>query len=347
MTEIPESLGALLKMADGVDGETIVFGGKDEIVAASPFARKRYPFLLFNGTETFEDLFWGIIKHGMSDAETLRVSPYNYYHMIKVSRLANDCLDFRKSYHTQEGGVAEFVCHHRRWGEWSAQLRVDIGRLAGRSGDYYTPQPDRVADALDSLSEAATLSALIDRLPIGVIVTGEGGMARWANTAAHAALRGAFPLDLSEDGHLHHQNPDIAARLAGAIATASRALQGSVTLSVGGGLLVSVSPGTSPGSALVLLPPHSRDDTIRACLVSLGLPPSIATTALAVVEAGGPAEAALATGKTRGTIRRQLTDAYNALGDMGVKSQRALAHLIGQIAAIQPHRQPNTWGHAP
>lgn len=345
MADIPDALGGLLKVAERVGGEVIVFDHQDKIAYACPRMRERYQFL--EDGDTFEDLFWGIIKCGMSDAETLRISPYDYFKMIRVSRRANDRLDFTKSYRT-DAGIADLLCHHRRAGEWSAQLRVDVSRLTSGGGDYYTPSPDCVAEVSVALAEAATLSALVDRLPTGVVVTDAAGKIRWMNAAASAALDTGH-LVIS-DGYLHHRDPSVAVRLADAVADASRAECDSFTVSLGDSP-VSVSHGVEAGTALVLLPPTPCDHAALACLRSLGLSPAIAETALAVVQAGGPAEAAEVTGKALTTIRRQLTRAYDALGgSLGIKSQRALAHLIGQIAAIQPWRQPIqpiTWGHAP
>ncbi len=351
-SDIPSAFDGLLRMADEVDGEVVVFNPCDEIVYASGLFKNRYSFLSFNGRDTFNDLFNGIVRNGMSDAETLNVSPEEYFNMVLVSRKANHYLDFRKTY-KNESGFANLLCHHRRFDQWSAQVRVDIERIMGRCGDYYTPLPDRVADAAASIGEAAALSALVDRLPIGVLVVTESGKLRWANAAAYDALRDGEPLTLADDGRLHHPDAATAARLTQAIATAAHAVRGSVTFHADGGSLVSVSSGVTPGTALVLLPPDASDDAVLECLRALGLTPAIAEVAFAVVNAGGPAEAALVIGKKPDTIKRQLARVYAAFGDsLGVRSQRALAHLVMQVAAVQARPGQSfhpylPWGSAP
>lgn len=327
--DTPDALRDLVALAEPSDGETIVFRADDRIAFASPAAHRRYPFADL-GAGSFDSLYWATLQHGVMAPAALRMDAADYLTMAKAVRRANDALDFQKAY---EGD--RLLCHHRRLPNgWSIQVRVALTSpcLRGTAG---TEQPLTLLQAMHHARAAARLRAALDQLPVGVLVVDRLGRIVWRNAAAGDALGEARALT-DDDGALRLTDPIAHAAFAlalGGVLAGQR--QQYVACPDGDRVrLLSLSRAALPGEALVLLAPiDPPDGSVVDALTTLGLSPAEAQIALAVGGGDGPAAVAEATGKQVSTVRRQLATAYAKLSPT-VTSQRALARLVHQVAAI-------------
>ncbi|WP_143266467.1 helix-turn-helix transcriptional regulator [Azospirillum oryzae] len=334
--EAPAAFGELLELSRVLGGETMLFMPDDRIGFVSDNVRSRYPFFGFPDGATFPDLYWSIVHTGMSTAESLVVPPADYLAMIVNSRRANPVLDFRKRYQV-EGSAVDLQCHHRALPDgWTAQVRVDVAQLRVR-GWVAGTAPRSVFEMLNTVHETERFEALLNRLSLGVAIVGRDRSVRWANAAARFALLGGLGCTV-QDGRLVALDAAADIRLGELVqAAADHGRGGFLGMpSASNPTMVSVGAGLSVGDAVILIPPPAPvEAVVRDALGTLGLSPGQCDVALSIVTAGGPAEAAASTGRAYATVRKQLVRIYAVLGlSFGVTSQRALAHLIGQVASI-------------
>lgn len=334
--ETPDAFSEMLELASFLGGEAMLFAPDDRIGFVTDSVRERYPFFSFPDGACFQDLFWSIVRTGMSTAESLVVPAADYLAMVVTSRRANPVLDFRKRYRVDCGSI-DLLCHHRTLPDgWTAQVRVDVSQLQMR-GWIVGAAPKSVIEMLNTVHETERFEALLNRLSLGVAVVGRERSLRWANAAARFALLGGVGCTV-QDGRLIALDAAADIRLGELVQEAAdHGRSGFVGIpSATNPTMVSVGAGLSAGDAVILIPPAApMEAVVRDALGTLGLSPGQCDVALSVVTAGGPAEAAASTGRAYATVRKQLVRIYAVLGlNFGVTSQRALAHLIGQVASI-------------
>lgn len=328
--DMPDALRDLVALSEPLDGETIVFRADDRIAFASPAAAHRYPFLDL-GDASYETLYWSTLQHGLTSPDAMRMDATAYLAMAQNARRTNDALDFQKAY-----GATRLLCHHRRLPDgWSAQVRVTLTSPRLR-GVVDTNQPINLLQAMQHAQNATRLRVALDHLPVGVLFVAATGRIVWCNAAATDALREARAI--SDDGG-RLRLTDLIARTAFAVALAGvLAGQRQQYVACPDGdrtRLLSVSRAALPEEALVLLAPvDAPDGSVIEALSALGLSPAEAQIAFAVGAGDGPAAVAEATGKQVSTVRRQLATVYEKLSPTRVTSQRALARLVSQVAAI-------------
>lgn len=318
--------------ASGIDGvlgdakiigaDTIVFGSDDKVFFVTDGVRCLYPFVDFNVTQTFDSVYWSAISHSV-DVATMPVAPDDYLIMTRTARRVYQSLDFRKDYRERS-----LLCRHLRLSSGqSAQIRIDTAALPDVVALAETI-PDTVSAMLAVVRELTRVAAVLNCLPVGVAVVSLSGAPVWANQSARQALEQGW-LSLDDDG--------------GLVTPAGEALSAMVRWVVDQGQVVyrstpaavlSISPGPSGETALLLLSARYERAAADACLRDLGLTPALSRAALDVVEFGGAAEAAAATGQNAKTLYRQLSRAFERLEPMGVSSQTGMARLVGNIAAV-------------
>lgn len=341
---LPSHAIDLIQSAENAGGAVLVFDREDRIIGANQEQRRIMPCNAYGPDDTYGSLFWSLHRAGLTGNKGAKADPEAWLANTIAARHSSPNLDFVNSY--PWGRM--LVSHLRLDDGTSIQARLDM-KASGIDryfGDYDAGLGVMLAVRVQR--EMRGLQSALNNLGLAVALVDSAGTPIHQNVSFGELLEAADGLTLASDGSVMALDgcDDLVLRqtlehvATGAVPSCHVPLR----RSGGSPLIMAVSAGTLPGTAVLAVARDGEDDReIAAVLMrAFDLSP-VEAEVLAALGAGlSVKEIAQRRGVTEGTTYLQVKAVKVALErfEFAATDLATLASLVTRIAAITRAPRP-------
>lgn len=347
MSDLPSSFAEIVRATDEAGGAVIVFDPDDHVLLANSEQRRIMPCFGYKYSDTYTSMFWELLEKGLNGNPVAKKDPELWLHRAIGSRLNSANMDFVNIY--PWGRM--LVSHHRLDDGTSLQARLNM-RAAGLE-KYFSGQEANlgVTRALRLRREIHALEAMLDSLGLAVALVDQSGNILHANTSFSDMLQ-------SEDGLINKTGSGVTATdpldelvLRQALEHVAGGLVPRTYVPIrrrsGGPLVMTVSPGSTGGTAIVAAARFGEDmsEVNSALRQAFGVTATEAEVLSGVGSGQTPAEIAGSRGVGMQAAYRAIDRAKKKMKETQVSSPDlpGIASIVTGIAAIA--RAPSTRKH--
>ncbi|MCW2246344.1 PAS domain-containing protein [Azospirillum fermentarium] len=344
VAELPSPAIELVRATDEAGGTIVVFDASDHIVWANEAQRTLMPCNSYGSEETYESLFWSILRSGKVGNKAAFDDPHSWLAKAVAARQCSSNLNFVNVY---------------PWGRMIVSLlRLEDGRSIQSRIDYKTSGIARlfpdfdggvgVLWALKMQQRMRSLQTALDALSVAVGLVDARGCVLHRNASLADLLAVGDGLGVDEGGVVVATDECDGIVLAQALENVSRGAIPHQFVPLrrrnGSPLMMAVSRGDSVGTAVIAVSRFGEDQAELAATIrqALNITPAEAEVISGIGTGMSVSEIAAARGVTEDTAYKQIKSVRNAMrrSRFAANDLAGIASLVTKIAAIsRPYRK--------
>lgn len=338
VAEMPATALDLVRATDEAGGAILVFDAQDHILWANDGQRTLMPCSTYGTEETYESLFWTLLKSGCVGNKAAFADPQSWLNSAIIVRQCSSNLNFINIY---------------PWGRMIVSLlRLDDGRSIQSRIDYkasgiarFLPEFDGgvgVLWALKMQERMRSLQTALDSLSVAVGLVDASGRLMHSNASLGDLLAAGDGLGVNEAGMMTATDPCDGIVLAQALENVARGAVAHQFVPLrrrrGAPLMMAVSRGDTDGTAVIALSRFGEDQAELASTVrqALNITPAEAEVISGIGTGMSVSEIAAARGVTEDTAYKQIKSVRAVMkkSRFGANDLAGIASLVTKIAAI-------------
>ncbi len=338
VADFPSPAIDLVRATDHAGGAVLVFDASDHIVWANAAQRTLMPCSTYEPDETYESLFWSLLKAGRNGNKAARENPQAWLAKAVAARQCSPNMNFVNVY---------------PWGRMIvSHLRLDDGRSVQSRIDYtssgiaqFFPDFDGgvgVLWALKMQQRMRSLQTALDALSVAVGLVDASGRVLHRNASLDDLLIVGDGLLLDEGGRLAATDDCDGLVMAQALENVAAGILPHLFVPLrrrhAPPLMMAVSRGDVEGTAVVALSRFGEDQAELALTIrqALGITPAEAEVISGISTGMSVSEIAAARGVTEDTAYKQIKSVRATMrrSRFAANDLAGIASLVAKIAAI-------------
>lgn len=338
LSDLPKPITDLMDAANEIGGALLVFDHDDQILFANDAQRQMMPVCSYNSYETYSSFFWGAFNLGLTGNASVKNDPQGWLKTAIAARKSNPVLHFGNSYPWGKASCSNFCI------DSGVSIQIRINLTESCISDFTDMQGMGLGAmwAIRAQNEIRALKGALDSLGLAVGVINRNGKLLYRNASLIDLLESEDGLLVSEDGFLVILDPCDDMVVSQAIEHITGGLinraYAPIRREAGSPLIMSISSGTTPGTAVLTISRFGEDmpEIAGALKEVFGISPAEADVMAALGSGASVPDLAAKRGTSEGTIYNQVSKVKTALrrSEFAAPTLAGAAGLVQRIAAI-------------